>query len=173
MPEVIDIHELAARTGSTAPDVRIAAGKLFAQLVGEGPDLAKALIEACSESGLDPNQVMKILTVMAEDLDEQPEADAPRAVTASLQTLGTEALARIKTGSAQARELATSLDLEAIKADGKDLVNWVKGEMAAIDLAAVKDRAVEAGQTIVRKTRNAASRASEASDPATADRDNG
>lgn len=88
MPEVINVHELAERTGSTASDVKIAAGKLFAQLVGEGPDLTTALIGACSESGLDPDQVMKILTVMAEDLDKKPEAEAPRAVTAPLQALG-------------------------------------------------------------------------------------
>ena len=76
MHRSIDIRNLAYRTGSSVPQVQVAGQRLFDQLSGEDSDLTKALVQASHSSGIDPQHVLMILKVIAEDF-RQPVEDQP------------------------------------------------------------------------------------------------
>ena len=64
---IVNINELAYRTGFKPDAVRRAGEALFTSLAGNDPDLSKALIAASSASGVEPKHMIAILGVLASE----------------------------------------------------------------------------------------------------------
>lgn len=173
MNNVVNIPNLADRTGMPVVEVQLAGRKLFEQLSGRDSDLAKALIQASSASGLDPHQVTMILSVMTEDFQRPIVTNAVSSVLGTLQETADGAMDRIKATSEDAREMAASIDLETIRAKGEEVVERVKDEIAAVDLGQIRDRASQIGDSLISKARSAISKPSASATHKSPESDNG
>lgn len=160
MNNVVNMENLADRTGMPVAEVQLAGRKLFEQLSGQDTDLAKALIQASSASGLDPRQVATILTVLTEDFQQPAAISLAGSVFDTLQGAADGAMGRIKATSDRAREMASSVDLDSIRAKSEDVVDRVKDEFAAVDLGQIKDRVSQVGESLIDKARGAVSKPS-------------
>ncbi|MDC8753838.1 hypothetical protein OIK40_04185 [Erythrobacter sp. sf7] len=164
---------LADRTGMPIAEVQVAGRKLFEQLSSKDSDLAKALIQASSASGLDPRQVASILTVVTEDFQQPLDIGFAGNMLETLQGAADGAMDRIKATSERAREVVSSVDVDAIRAKGEGIVDRVKDEVAAVDLGQIKDRVSQAGESLIEKARNAVSKLSASAKHKSPKSDNG
>ena len=153
MHKTVDITNLAYRTGCSVSDVHLAGRKLFEQLSGEDSDLTKALIQASSSSGLDPQHVLMILKVMAEDFQQSVDAEEPGTLAQSLQDMAEDSVQRLKATSIRARDAVSSIDVDALRSKGEEIADNIRSNIAAIDLGPIRERAIEAGETIIEKVR--------------------
>lgn len=173
MNNVVNMANLADRTGMPIAEVQVAGRKLFEQLSGQDSDLAEALIQASSASGLDPRQVAMILTVVTEDFQQPAASSLAGGVFDTLQDAADGAMDRIKATSDRAREMASSVDLGSIRARGEDVVDRVKDEIAAVDLGQIKDRVSQAGESLIEKARSAVSKPSASAKDKSSESDDG
>lgn len=154
MHDVIDIRNLAYRTGSPMAEVQEAGRRLFEQISGKDSDLTKALIEASDSSGLEPQQVLSILKVIAEDFRQPLAPDAPRLVPTAIQELTERTLDQVRTTAHAAKEKVSSVDLSALKDKGAAIATSVRADIASVDLSDIKGRIVEAGGKLVEKAKS-------------------
>lgn len=154
MHDVIDIRNLAYRTGSPMAEVQEAGLRLFEQISGKDSDLTKALIEASDSSGLEPQQVLSILKVIAEDFRQPPKPDASPLVSPAIQELAERTLDQVRTTAHAAKEKLSSVDLSALKEKGGAIATSVRDEIASVDLSDMKGRIVEAGEKLVQQAKS-------------------
>lgn len=173
MNNVVNMVNLADRTGMPIAEVQLAGRKLFEQLSSKDSDLAKALIQASSASGLDPRQVATILTVVTEDFQQPAASNLAGNMLDTLQDAADGAMDRIKATSDRAREMASSVDFDSLRAKGEDVVDRVKDEIAAVDFGQIKDRVSQAGESLIEKARNAVSKPSASAKDKSSESDNG
>lgn len=173
MNNVVNIPNLADRTGLPVVEVQLAGRKLFEQLSGKDSDLAKALIGASGATGLDTRQVTMILEVMTEDFQRPIATNVASSVLDTLQDAADDARDRIKATSERARDMASSFDLGTIRAKGENLVERVKGEIADVDLGELRQRAADAGESLIAKARDAISTPSKSTSKKSSESDNG
>ena len=156
MHDVIDIRNLAYRTGSPMADVQEAGRRLFEQISGKDSDLTKALIEASDSSGLEPQQVLLILKVIAEDFRQPLAPDAPRLVPTAIQELAERTIDQVRTTAHAAKEKVSSVDLSELKEKGAAIASSVRDDLASVDLSDIKGRIVEAGEKLVHRAKSLA-----------------
>lgn len=173
MNNVVNLANLAERTGMPVAEVQVAGRKLFEQLSGKDSDLAKALIQASSASGLDPRQVTTILQVITEDFQQPPATTIAGSMLGTLSGAADGAMDRIKATSEQARDMVAAVDLNSIRAKGEDVAERVKEEIAAVDFGQIKDRVTEIGGTLIDKARSAVSKPSASASDKSSESDNG
>lgn len=154
MHDVIDIPNLAYRTGSPVAEVREAGRKLFEQISGKDSDLTKALIAASDTSGLEPQQVLLILKVIAEDFRQPLAAEGTRSVPPVMRDLAERTLVKVRTVAEAAREKASSVDLSALKERGEAMADSVRQNLSSVELQGIKGRIVEAGEALVEKAKS-------------------
>lgn len=146
---VIDLDNLAYRTGTPRHEVREAAGKLFEQLSGQDPDLTKALVAASLASGLQPAKVLAIMTTLAEDLRRPVSNVVPMQLGERLTGAGTSAIAMVNEKTGQLRASAASIDIAEISQDGREKLREIRERVGDIDLAELGARAREAGTSLL------------------------
>ncbi len=173
MNNVVNMANLAVRTGTPIAEVQLAGCKLFEQLSGKDSDLAKALIQASSASGLDPRQVATILTVLTEEFQQSAATSLAGSVFDTLQGAADGAMDRIKATSDRARKMASSVDLDSIRAKGEHVVDHVKDEIEAVDLGQIKARVSQVSESLIQKARNAVSKPSASAKDKSSESDNG
>ncbi|MBE5074240.1 hypothetical protein IM511_07965 [Erythrobacteraceae bacterium E2-1 Yellow Sea] len=154
MHDVIDIRNLAYRTGSPIADVQEAGRKLFEQISGKDSDLTKALIEASDSSGLEPQQVLLILKVIAEDFRQPIASEASPLVPPVIQELAERTIDQVRTTAHAAKEKVSSVDLSTLKDKGAAIASSVRADIASVDLSDMKGRIVKAGEKLVQKAKS-------------------
>lgn len=68
---IVNLDELAYRTGSEPELLRRAGTALFTSLASDDPDLSEALIAASNASGVEPRQMVAMLNVLAFEFEGQ------------------------------------------------------------------------------------------------------
>lgn len=122
--------------------------EIFGQLSGGNPDLTKALVSTASTRGWDAQQVLTIMTTMAEDF-RRPLPEQAMSLADKASAAGEAAKEKLGQSADYVRSNLTSIDLGSIKETGSDKLREVREKIAAIDIAELGDKAKEAGHSMV------------------------
>jgi hypothetical protein len=144
----IDLPSLAYRTGMPPEDVRVMGAEIFGQLSGGNPALTKALVSAATARGWDAQQVLSMMTTMAEDF-RRPFPEQAMSLPDKATAAGMAAKEKLDQSADYVRSSLNRIDLDSIRETGSDKLREVREKIAGIDIAELGDRAKEAGQSMV------------------------
>lgn len=163
---------LAYRTGMPPEDVRLMGAEIFGQLSGGNPALTKALVSAATARGWDAQQVLSMMTTMAEDF-RRPLPEQAVSLSDKAAAAGVVAKEKLDQSADYVRSSLNRIDLDSIRETGSDKLREVREKIAGIDLTDLGDRAKEAGQSMVENAQALARSVNGAFSASTADKPGG